>query len=231
MRDLIPTHSARLEIEEEHVSMEEGYRFLDEKRLVLAAELVKALRDYQGASVRYATALEHARAALVAAVARHGLEGLAVYPPLRIPDARLRVHTRSVLGVQVIEAHLDLSHLTEAWTAPNPSPEAQACRQAFLALWPLAVELAAIAGNLERLREDYRRTARRARALEDVLLPEIEETMTALALVLEDLDREDAVRVRYRGAGSQHDEPASRLTASTPPDWARDARAWRLAPP
>jgi V/A-type H+-transporting ATPase subunit D len=206
MRDVIPTRSALLELQEEHVSMAEGYRFLDEKRLVLAAELVRALAEYQGLRARYAAALDAAREALIAAVERHGLEGLAVYPPLALPDAALEVHSRSVLGVQVMAAHLDLGAPAEAWPAPNPSPEARAARQAFLALWPLAAALAAIAGNLERLREDYQRTARRARALEDVLLPEIDETLSALTLVLEDLDREDALRVRYRGARSQQDD-------------------------
>jgi V/A-type H+-transporting ATPase subunit D len=201
MREVIPTHSALLELKEERTSMEEGYRFLDEKRLVLAAELVKALSDYQTLSARYAAALDSARAALVAAIERHGLEGLGVYPPLTLPDAVLEIRSRSVLGVQVMAAHLEPGEPAEGWAAPYPSPEARAAREAFLALWPLAAELAAVAGNLERLREDYQRTARRARALEDVLLPEIDETLSALSLVLEDLDREDALRVRYRGGG------------------------------
>ena len=34
----LPTQSAFLELKEERVGMQEGYRFLDEKRLILAAE-------------------------------------------------------------------------------------------------------------------------------------------------------------------------------------------------
>jgi hypothetical protein len=46
-----------------------------------------------------------------------------------------------------------------------------------------------------------RRTPRRARALEDVLLPEVDETIAARELIPEDLERQDAVRARHAGRG------------------------------
>ena len=46
------------------------------------------------------------------------------------------------------------------------------------------------------LRLEYRRTARRTRALEDVLLPEIDETLRVIAASLEESEREEAIRVR-----------------------------------
>jgi V/A-type H+-transporting ATPase subunit D len=51
-------------------------------------------------------------------------------------------------------------------------------------------------GNLQRLRADYARTERRARALEDVLLPEIDETLRGVESALDELEREEVVRAR-----------------------------------
>ena len=65
---------------------------------------------------------------------------------------------------------------------------------------PLAARLAVLTGNLERLRVEYLRTSRRARALEDVLLPEIDERLGVIDNALEEQEREEAVRVR-RWAG------------------------------
>ena len=45
-REVIPTRSAFLELKEERVGMQEGYRFLDEKRLILAAEILVTLNTY-----------------------------------------------------------------------------------------------------------------------------------------------------------------------------------------
>jgi V/A-type H+-transporting ATPase subunit D len=81
--------------------------------------------------------------------------------------------------------------------AVEQSPEAEHCRTAFRELVPRAAHLAALVGNLERLRLEYTRTARRARAMEDVLLPEIDDTLKVIETALEELDREEAIRVRH----------------------------------
>jgi V/A-type H+-transporting ATPase subunit D len=76
------------------------------------------------------------------------------------------------------------------------TPEGEQCRARFDALLPIAARLAVLTGNLERLRREYIRTARRARALEDVLLPEIDARLDGIETALEELEREESVRVR-----------------------------------
>ena len=58
--------------------------------------------------------------------------------------------------------------------------------------------LAGISGSLYRLLAEYRLTERRARALENVILPEIEQSLRIMTTHLEELEFEDAVRVRVR---------------------------------
>ena len=194
MTEITPTRSAVLELRVERRGMEEGYQFLDEKRLVLAAELLRELARYEQAQAEYRGASAEAYRLLQQAAVRHGLEGLQVYPALRARSPMLRGTSRSVLGVLVEEVTLEA--LWEAPVAVFASPEGEACRQAFARLLPLAARLAGLWGNIERLSQEYLKTARRARALEDVLLPEIDRTIVELEVALEDLDREEAVRLR-----------------------------------
>ncbi len=56
--------------------------------------------------------------------------------------------------------------------------------------------LAGLAGNLYRLSREYQRTERRARALENVLLPEIDATLKEIEEHLEALDLEETVQLR-----------------------------------
>ena len=56
--------------------------------------------------------------------------------------------------------------------------------------------MGAAAANLERLSEEYRRSIRRARALDDVLIPEAARELAAMETGLEDLEREDAIAMR-----------------------------------
>ncbi|HKJ10734.1 MAG TPA: V-type ATP synthase subunit D [Gammaproteobacteria bacterium] len=191
-----PTHSALLELREEQQVMQEGYRFLDEKRLLLAAEIVRRIRDYEAQRERFNEMHRQASAALRQTVRRHGLEGTAVYPAAPLDASEIRLQRRSFLGVTLIQPETTLQAEQPAGPAENPSPEARHCATRFRTLLEQNVILAAITGNLHRLLEEYRRTERRARALEDVLLPEIRESLHELEAHLEDIEQEEAVRVR-----------------------------------
>ena len=205
-REIIPTQSAYLELKAERVGMHEGYRFLDEKRLILAAEILAGLREYEQAMASWREGQADALAALRAALGRHGIEELSVYPPLESPECALAGAARSVLGVRIEDWPTEAAAVFEpspGTTAVNQSPEAEECRTAFARLLPIAARLACLTGNLERLRVEYVRTARRARALEDVLLPEIDDSLRAIDTALEELEREEAVRVRRAAGPSQ----------------------------
>jgi len=194
--EIAPTRSAFLDLRDERESMREGYGFLDEKRLILASEILDELKRYEQEMEDFRQAYGTASAALRAAVARHGLEGLELYPTTRPSGNKLHLESRSVLGVTVQDVACEAGELREPAPAVGASPEAEQCRDAFLDLIPRAARLAVLGGNLERLRLEYTRTARRARALEDVLLPEIDDTLKVMDAALEELEREEAIRVR-----------------------------------
>jgi V/A-type H+-transporting ATPase subunit D len=140
-----------------------------------------------------------ALSALQAAAARHGLNGLQVYPPADLATARLAVQPATLMGVRLQQAALQ-GAAAGAPEAVNRSPEAEACRRAFAAVVAAAAPLAAVCGNLERLSSEYRRSVRRARALQDVMLPELDRSITDIEGRLEELEQEDAIWMR-QGAG------------------------------
>lgn len=200
--EIIPTHSAYLELKAERVGMQEGYRFLDEKRLILASRILAQLKDYEDTMLLWERAQAEALTALRAALGRHGVEELSVYPVPEAVDCPPAESSSSVLGVRVVELPPLIrddqteGRSSDALTSALRSPEAEACRARFELLPPLAARLAILNGNLERLRSEYVRTARRARALEDVLLPEIDDSLRAIDTALEELEREEAMRMR-----------------------------------
>jgi V/A-type H+-transporting ATPase subunit D len=210
-REIIPTHSAYLELKEERSGMQEGYRFLDEKRLILASEILSMLDRYETAQRRFQMAQQDALKGVRAALGRHGFEELSIYPTAKAAACAPARPARLVLGVRVEEPPpLDLdpdrpapasSEQTTDQGPVNRSPEAERCRACCARLIPIVAHLAVLTGNLERLRAEYVRTARRARALEDVLLPEIDETLNLVDAALEEQEREEVVRVHRAGSG------------------------------
>ena len=187
------TRTAYLELRAEERALREGYRFLDEMRMALAAEGVRALAAYDDTRVQLDAAWAEAVAALRGAVVRHGIEAVAL-APATAAAGEAAVAGQSRLGVVLQEARWTPSAAPPR--RPDATDELRACGEAWATLLPLLVPLAAAASNLTRLHEAYGRTARRARALEEVLLPEVAAELRTLGDALEEGEREEAVRVR-----------------------------------
>ena len=197
MSDVTPTRSAVLELKEERRAMRDGYVFLDEKCLLLAAEILRELSRHETLRQRFLASYATAVASLQAGVARHGLHGLQVYPAAELSGAELQRTARTLMGVRLQDVVLRAEALPPA-AAIDPSPEAETCRRAFAAVLDAAAPLAAVAGNLTRLSLEYRRSVRRAHALQDVLLPELDGTVADLETRLEEFEQEDAIWMRHR---------------------------------
>ena len=197
MSDITPTRSVVIALAEERRAMQEGYVFLDEKCLLLAGAMMRELRRFDEASARLRTLQTQALHALAGAVNHHGLHGLQVYPALPQDAIALNLHQHLLLNVPL----LDASTKRELVTMPEPafaSLEAEDCREAFVGLTQQLMAMAAMSGNLARLYRDYRRSVRRVRALQDVLLPELDDTINDVETQLEDLEREELLGARWQ---------------------------------
>jgi V/A-type H+-transporting ATPase subunit D len=200
-----PSRAAVLALRDERKVVREAYDFLDEKRLLLAAELLRQLEHYERLTVELAAQAATARQRLRGAVQRHGLQGASVYPGRPLDGFRLQTRHYNVMGVMLAENQVELP-ATGTGNLPracNPSHEAETCRSAFGQLLLHSATLAAVSGNIHRLLLEYRLTERRARALENVILPELEHTLATMTSQLEEMDLEDVIRAHRYGARTQ----------------------------
>ena len=202
MSEASPTRSAVIEAKDERRAMHEGYVFLDEKCLLLAGEMLRELARHGRLQAELLARHDAALEALRAAVLRHGLQGLQIYPATDLSCAQLVRRGRSLMGVRLQDAALERGDAAHEETVER-SPEAEACRRAFAAVLDAAAAVAAVSGNLERLSLEYRRSVRRARALQDVMLPELDQTVYEIENRLEELEREEAISMRRGGMATE----------------------------
>jgi V/A-type H+-transporting ATPase subunit D len=128
-----PTRAVVLELKDEQRAMREGYVFLDEKCLLLAGEILHGLERHAALQRPMIDAHDAAMKALRAAVGRHGLEDLQVYPPLDQSAAALSRERRSIMGVRLQDVTWRPADAAPP-ASVQTSPEAEACRRAFVAL-------------------------------------------------------------------------------------------------
>ena len=196
MTDRSPTRSAYLEIQEELERLGEGYRFLDEKSMLLAHEMLRQLVLMETLDLALAEAEKLATGAFDAAVGRHGLDNLESYPGWDLANLEPQVTTRAFLGLALQSAAWPEQDEPETPGTWMNSPEVHACRLYYLKCLQLHVELALVGSNLLRLEEDYVRTERRARALDQMIMPQMRENLRQIREKLEEIEQEENFSVR-----------------------------------
>lgn len=197
MSEAPASRSALLELRDERGAMREGHGFLDEKCLLLAGGILRELRHHAALWPALCDARAAAGETLRAALGRHGLEELAGLPLAPAAPPRLEQRREGLMGVPLRA----MTAASQPRLAADPllrSPEAAACGIAFARLLEAATALATSEANLRRLLDAYRATARRARALDGVLLPELGLAIAAMAGELESQEQEDAIAMRPR---------------------------------
>ena len=199
-RQPVATRIAQLEIKDEQRLVKEGYELLDEKRIRLVAEIRAQLRRLRRWQAEVRTVQESARSAFIAALNRHGMEELSAYPALSAEEGELKFGRTRLFGLELLEVQWHASATRAAGRPVNPSPEAHDCARDYRALLEPLLMIAVCSLNLRRLMQEYVRTERRARAIENVLLPEIESNLKFIDEQLEILDQEEITRVHQRHA-------------------------------
>lgn len=197
MAELTPTRTTYLEVQGELRQFEEGYHFLDEKSLLLAHEILRQLAIYEANLDDLRAALSDAIAAFTAAAARHGFDGLEVYPAADAESIEPELRRERFVGLELLSQSWPAESPPARAAAVEPSPEAAACRRAFARLLELNADQAVVAANLLRLRDEYVRTERRARALDQLIMPDMRRTLRQIDDQLESVDQEEAMRVRH----------------------------------
>lgn len=200
MVDYPATRAAAMALADEERLVQQGYDFLDEKRMLLAAEIMRQLDGWKELQAACREATARAREALDLAIVDLGLEGLQVHPRDELPAAWDSIRRAGFLGVVLFTVEPLAADGNAAGSA-----SAARCGHAFRALLQLQTQMAAASGNLLRLADEYRRTERRARALENVLLPEIAQALKTIEEKLEAGDQEEAIRVRLSGRSSMNE--------------------------
>lgn len=214
-RELATTRVALLELKDEQRLVREGYQLLDEKRILLAGEIRRELGRLRLRGTQMRAAEEAARAAVIAALTRHGLDALSVHRCAPLTGVSLAVAQSRFLGL-----HLPDAQLVPTEDAPTSSPrglalskEMRECIRTHRALLEGVVAYAASSLRVRRLVREFVRTERRTRAIENILVPELDAGVKFVEEQLEAMDQEELARVRRSRVAA-----SSPVTAPRPPD-------------
>lgn len=189
------SRAALLELRRERELIEQGHRFLDEKRMQLAREMLLRIETLENAQDEMNAAQESAANRFSESVTRYGFADLLLHPSMRA-DASLTQQETVFLGLRLPDSSLALEAGERTREPAVPRPTAEEAGAAFRDLAVRAADIAAMLAALLRIDAEYARTERSVRALENVVMPEIRKEEKRTAEAIEEIEQEEAVRVR-----------------------------------
>ena len=122
-------------------------------------------------------------------------------------EVEVNVTTRRVAGVPIVEVQSTpavRARNARGYSLTATSAHIDAVAKRFETVLDRLLEVAALELSIRRLAEEIARTTRRMNALEHVVLPALEAEQAHIALVLDEREMEDRVRLRRARSSRSH---------------------------
>lgn len=183
-----------------------GRDLLKEKRTALMREFNRLSASALAAMQGLEEQAGRARAALSEAVALDGPETVGSAALAASGEVGVELTSRSVAGVPIVE----LEHETvgrartgRGYSLAATTPRIDGVAEDFEAVLDRLLDVVAVELSLRRLAEEITRTTRRVNALEHVVIPRLEEERDYIAMVLNERELENRVRLMRAKARSE----------------------------
>ena len=194
IRKLPPTKSNLFKLQQELKFASEGYNLLDRKREVLIMEMMQVIHTIKNLQRRLAEKLDGAYAAFRDAYIDMGSEEIERANYASLDPLELRLTERSVMGVPIPEIHAGRMPQRMHVGLLGTSASFDSAVDLFNDVIPLLLEYTQANLTFTRLATEIQKTQRRVNALENIFIPEAEDTIKYIRDVLEESEREDFFR-------------------------------------
>jgi V/A-type H+-transporting ATPase subunit D len=192
-----PTRSNLLHMKQELQFAREGYEILDKKREVLTTELIHLAHDAETFQEQLWSLVAAAYRTLEQARLTMGQEHLEWAALAVNKTADVEIKFRGVMGVSIplIEAHGGPPEMP--YSLGDTTAMLDEASAAFREVLNRVPEYSELVTSVWRLAGELRKTQRRVNALENIFIPDYEETVDFIESTLEEREREETFRLRW----------------------------------
>jgi V/A-type H+-transporting ATPase subunit D len=171
-----------------------GYGLLDKKRNVLIKEMMSLVekvslmrREITDSYAQAYYALQQAN--ISKGVIRDISDSISV-------ENGVNIKYRSVMGVEIPNISIDEKELRPDYGFSNTNSQIDKAYVSFNKVKKLTVILAEVDNSVYRLANEIRKTQKRANALQNIVIPNLEDTVKFIADALEEKEREEFSRLK-----------------------------------
>ena len=189
--ELPPTKSSLRKLKEDLAFAYEGYDLLNQKREILAMEIVRKIDVIRGIEAEFQEILNKLYAAYRNAAVDMGSEVITLQSCFEMRSYFLHMDFTKLMGLKLLNIRLDLKNINFAVTLPQTTAvydDAKA--QSRNALQVLA-KYATVTKSVIMLSRELKKVQRRVNALEKIFIPQREEAKKYITDRIEEMEREE----------------------------------------
>ena len=191
-----PTKSKLIETKKSLALAKEGHTLLDKKRNVLIREMMRLIDSAREVQENMEKIFAQAYASLQRANLSIGIEhveevGLAIKEV-----TNLSIRLKSIMGVEIPEISDISEEIEPSYGFVKTNANLDRAYKSFKRALSLIAKLAEIETTVYRLAREIKKTQRRVNALENVLIPQYEETVKFIESYIEETERDDFFRMK-----------------------------------
>lgn len=194
--DVPPTKAVLLELKEQLAVAKSGYGLLEEKREVLVSELLNIIDDAESFRREVNEQLAHAYEVLLQAVQTLGAEQVDRAALACVAEAHITLRERSVMGVPIPLMERKMVKLTPQYGLLGTSFALDEALRRFYDVLERILRLAETERTAWHLAIELKKTQRRVNALENIFIPQYEETIRYIEGRLEEVERETIFQMK-----------------------------------
>lgn len=194
--DVPPTKAVLLELREQLAVAKSGYDLLEEKREVLVSELLNIIDDAESFRREVNEQLASAYEVLLKAVQSLGAQQVERTALACVAEAHITLNERSVMGVPIPLMKRKLLELKPQYGLLGTSYELDEALRRFYDVLERILRLAETERTAWHLAIELKKTQRRVNALENIFIPQYEDTIRYIEGRLEEVERETIFQMK-----------------------------------
>jgi V/A-type H+-transporting ATPase subunit D len=189
--ELPPTRSSLRKLKQDLAFAHEGYDLLNQKREILALEVVRKIEAIKSIEARFEEALQRLYGAYRDAAVDMGSDALSLQSCLETRGYFLDCRFTKLMGLKLAEMNLSLKAPKGSLTLPGTSAACDTAREESRKALVILAEYATIMKSIIILSRELKKIQRRVNALEKIFIPQHEEAKKYVAERIDEMEREE----------------------------------------
>jgi V/A-type H+-transporting ATPase subunit D len=189
--ELPPTKSSLRKLKEDLAFAYEGYDLLNQKREILAIEIVRKIDVIRKIEAEFQNILNHLYLAYRQAVVDMGSEAVTLQSCSEMRSYYLHMNLTKLMGLKLLNFKLDLKNNLPAVTLPPTTSAYDNAKEQSRKTLHIMVRYATIMKSVIMLSRELKKVQRRVNALEKIFIPQHEEAKKYIIDRIEEMEREE----------------------------------------